>query len=168
MSTPIDVTSAELILSAFKKISEQTLDNKYKSVRKHALVSIGNMGRTALKDLVENHYGHRPGTPKAARFNRTTTQTVKNADESLKAAQEAVMSFVDSEKINAEQDAFKFYSCLATEEYLAYCKDPFCEENCSSVRLHFSYSSMDDEDVILSPPYLKSYKSLRSDPNENY
>ena len=83
MSTPIDITSAEVILSTFKKISEQTLGNKYKSVQKYDLVIIENMGRTTLKDLVDNHYGHRTNTSKAARFNRTTIKTVENADKSL-------------------------------------------------------------------------------------
>ena len=75
-------------------------------------------------------------------------QTVKNADKSLKAAQEAIMSLIDSEKINAEQYAFKFYPYLATEEYLTYYKDPFREENCSRVWVHSSYSLMDDEELI--------------------
>ena len=76
------------------------------------------------------------------------------------------MNSVNNADMNVEQIAFKFYHYLATEEYCAYCKDPFCDENRSNVLRHFTYSSVDDEEVTLSPPFLNSYKSLIFDPKE--
>ena len=87
MSTPIETTSARVILAAFKEVSRQTSDNKYQSVRKNCLVSIGSMGRTALYGLDVNDYDHRPDTSKAAPFCRTTIQSVTNAAKSLEAAE---------------------------------------------------------------------------------
>ena len=80
MSTPIKDTSASVILAAFKEFSKQTSTNKYQSMRKNSLVSIGNMGRTALHDLDDDHCVHRPNTSKAARFVKTKFQTVTNAN----------------------------------------------------------------------------------------
>ena len=166
ISTAIEDIPASVVLDAFKEFSKQTSDNKYQSVRKNSFVIIGNMGRTALHDLDEKHYVHRPNTSKAARFVKTKFQSATDAKKSLAIAKETILKSIDNEKMNVEQIAFEWYPYMKTEEYRAYCKAPFREEHRSNVIRHFTFPSIDDARVALSPPFLNSYKSLLFDPKE--
>jgi hypothetical protein len=167
ISTPIKDIPASVVLDAFKEFSKQTSDNKYQSVRKNSFVIIGNMGRTALRDLDEKHYVHRPDTSKAARFVMTKSQTPTQAKDSLAKANETILNSVDNEDMNVEQTAFEWYPYMKTEEYRAYCKAPFREEHRSNVVRHFTFLSIDDPNVSLSPPFLNSYKGLLLDPKKS-
>ena len=78
---------------------------------------------------------------KVLKYLKGTLHAMKN----IKTAKEEIMNSVDKADMNAEQEmAFKFYPYMATEEYRAYCKDPFREEHRSNVLRHFTYSSIDD------------------------
>ena len=168
ISTQIKDIPASVVLDAFKEYSKQTSDNKYQSVRKNSFVIIGNMGRSDLLDLDEKDYVHRPDTSKAARFVKTKFQSPPQAKESLAKATDKKLNSIDNDAMNVEQIAFEWYHYMATEEYRDYCKAPFRDEHRSNVVRHFTFPSIDDAKVTLSPPFLNSYKSLLFDPKESW
>ena len=102
ISAKIEATPTHLILQAFRRISEQTSDNKYKSVQNPAWVTIGSMGCKALYGIPRNNCINCPDNSRVNKFFRMTVVGSKPARVSLDKANDTISNTVYKEDMNAE------------------------------------------------------------------
>ena len=150
------ITDSEVTVSSITGIqrilSEARSDSKRTSVVKKALPECA----TYLKDTIlrVNRYSHlyRPDTSRDA---IPTPIFEKGA----KAASKLLL-----EAGNKEDVAFPNMPFLFSSTYEDYMKDPRDRENSEAVYKHFSYLAKGKKNLLLTPPYPNTHKSLALDP----
>ena len=159
VSTDIPDITIETVLSDLKTVSEQLSDNKIKSVRKAAWIKIGELGRNALLHVDVNNIDHIPDTS-TARFDATKLTSAAAARKLIAATIKNQDALKEQDDLSIEHGAFGVNHWLCGQDYTDYCANPFDSDLESKFINQFTFPSIDDKEIKLSPPFLNTHQGL--------